>query len=227
MRPCSLMSSEAAVGVDAIATASLLHSSGLAPSGLALRPLGNSGARQGWTAARQHTGSIPVVVTASQSTRSSELGARSQDVPALYIARAPPLRRPIDDMACARQCCHCVIVVTSAWLFAVAYCAFANSFFEEKIYISPKDLKWPTAQAQLEQWALNQTAARRALQLKKSDSERKHAPLTIAQDPRANVLGVAFIVTMYICCQTRKVPGVRAGVRNLEVKDDYPAGGGT
>lgn len=56
--------------------------------------------------------------------------------------------------------------------------------------------------------------------LKKSDLQRETAPLTIARDLRANLVGVAFIVILYIVCQERKLLSLRPGVKNFKVRDE-------
>jgi hypothetical protein len=134
------------------------------------------------------------------------------------------------DMTRAKKCCYCVMAFTSAWLFAFTYCAVASSFFkwdDDKTYTSPKYFQWPTpapqlkqSTAQLHQWTLNQTIARREMPFKKSDLKRETAPLTIARDLRANLAGVAFIVMLYIVCQERKMQSLQLGVKNFKVRDE-------
>lgn len=149
----------------------------------------------------------------------------------IYSQRSLPIFPHLsDDMRHAKNCCCCLTVFTSAWLFAFTYCAVASSFFkwsDDKTYISPKDFQWPAPAAelkqpaaQLKQWTLNQTAARREMPIMKSDLNREIAPLTIARDLRANLVGVAFIFTLYIVCQERKMLTMRPGIKNVQVRDD-------
>lgn len=108
---------------------------------------------------------------------------------------------------------------TGAWLFAFAYCALTSAFFEwnqHKTYISPNDFKWPTPAAQLRQSALNHTRARREMSVAKSEIKTEVAPLTIAQDVRANLVGVALILFLFMVCQERRMQVVRPGIINLK-----------
>lgn len=118
-----------------------------------------------------------------------------------------------------KNCCNCILLFTGAWLFAFAYCALTSELFEwnqRKTYISPKDFKWPTPAAQLRQSALNRTQARREMSVVKSEIKTEVAPLTIAQDVRANLVGVALIVFLFMVCQERRMQVVRPGIINLK-----------